>query len=131
MTYSERVSNLLATDPEVLRSAMLNAEYNTFISGCADKDDSKRVPYIGWYWRDVDWSDLEHIPVASCGEFIGFIMNNKWGYEQRYLTKDEAVKVVEIIDKAMENKGGLLSNIIAERDKHLKELWDYMQTLVI
>lgn len=48
----------------------------------------KAVPYIGWYWRDVDF-DADHcylgvIPSGADGNYkplVGFMENNKWGYD--------------------------------------------------
>lgn len=47
----------------------------------------KAVPYIGWYWRDVDF-DADHcylgvIPLGADDNdklLVGFMENNKWGY---------------------------------------------------
>lgn len=142
MTYLERLEQLKRASHEELLGMVLNDEYNDFVGQHADwkdgEDESfgkggKRVPYVGWYWRHVDWKDLEHIPIGDCGDFVGFMIRNKWDYPQRYLTRIEALDVIQIVDVAQAawNRGGLLSDLCKARDAELKKLWDYMQTLTV
>jgi hypothetical protein len=139
-TYSERKEQLSSRSKEWLEAAILDSEYNNFLSSRADyeKDEEdkhgagKRLPYIGWYWRHIVFSG-DRIPIGDCGDFIGFIANNKWDYPDRYLTPEEKDKVLEIIDEAMRlnSQGGLGSEILANTEAKLDELWDYLQTLTI
>lgn len=136
-TYMERKASLAAASREWLEAAILDETYNRFLSSVADfaegDGDGKRVPYIGWFWRHITFSQPTHIPIGDCGEFIGFMANNKWDHPERKLTADEANRVISIIDDAMQanNAGGCVDKIVAKRDAILRELWDYMQTLKI
>lgn len=104
--------------------------YNAFCSENADNRDrphGKAIPYLGWFWRDIDFTGPP-IPIGKCthpGEgapFVGFMVNNKWGYPERNLTEGERLQVIAYLDKAMELEG-------EDKDAALMELWDYMQTL--
>lgn len=89
-----------------------NAPLNELVAEFSDFDDGevdprwfgKRVPYIGWYWRDIDFEN-ERYYIGDCGEFIGFMENNKWGYPERMLTPDEARQVSQIVAEADACKG--------------------------
>lgn len=139
-TYSERKEQLSSRPKEWLEAAILDSEYNRFLSLHADYDKhdwgkhdcGKRLPYIGWYWRHIEFSG-DQIPIGDCDEFIGFMANNKWDYPERYLTQEEKDHVMSIIDEAMRlsSQGGLGSEIISNTEAKLDELWDYMQTLTI
>lgn len=132
-TYAERKARLASMPREWLEAAILDDQYNSFISNRADDGDDKRVPYIGWFWRHIAFSDPTRIPIGDCGEFIGFMANNKWDYPQRDLTADEAAHVIAIIDEAMRmnQQGGNLAEIEANTNSRLRELWAYMQTLKV
>lgn len=140
-TYKERKERLEQASPEFLRAAVLDSEYNDFLSSRADFKDGdtdphgsgKRIPYIGWFWRHIEFHDLTGIPIGDCGEFIGFMANNKWDYSERCLTLEEGEKVMEIIDEAMRlsQQGGNLDEIVKNTDDKLDELWGYMQTLKV
>lgn len=141
-TYAERKAKLESMPREWLEAAILDSEYNSFIAERADfppdsnedeRGHGKRVPYIGWFWRHIEFSNLTGIPIGQCGNFVGFMANNKWDYPERTLTAEEGAHVVAIIDEAMRlnQKGGELSKIAAETNSKLGELWDYMQTLSV
>jgi len=137
-TYEERKKKLSEMPKEYLEAAILDSEYNHFLSARADYEGDedkhgcgKRLPYIGWYWRHIEFSG--DIPIGDCGDFIGFMANNKWDHPERDLTEEEKVEVLRIIDEAMElsSKGGALNEIVENTNNKLDELWDYMQTLTI
>jgi hypothetical protein len=123
---------------------VLNNYYNQFLSDVSDYNESekdvednkyrygKRIPYIGWYYRHMDFMSGK-LPIGNCDEFIGFMVRNKWEYPERYLTEEEFDNVMNIIDQAIEisNSGGVLTDVYNNRNKKLDELWDYMQTLKI
>jgi hypothetical protein len=139
-TFDERKKKLEEADPAWLRACILDGEYNNFLADRADfdKDEEdprghgKRLPYIGWYWRHLQFSD-GHLPIGDCGDFIGFIANNKWGHPQRDTTPEEFARIMELIDAAMlENQeGGSLDEIVKKTHAKLDELWDYLQTLEV
>jgi hypothetical protein len=138
--YSEKKKVLSDMAKEKLESIVLDDQYNQFLSDKAnfDKDDEdphgqgKRLPYIGWFWRSLDFSS-GLIPIGNCGDFIGFIANNKWDYPERYLNETEFSKVMDYIDKSIEEsqKGGCLADIVKNTNDQLTHLWEYIQTLTI
>jgi hypothetical protein len=142
-TYDERRARLEAASRDWLEAAILDAEYNDFLRSRADfrdqdPDDNvrghgKRLPYIGWFWRHIEFSDLTRIPIGDCGDFVGFMANNKWNYPERYMTEDEARGAIAIIDEAMRlnQQGGSLGEITDTTNTKLAELWDYVQTLAV
>lgn len=132
-TYAERKAALAAMPREQLEASILDGQYNNFLSSRADDEDDKRIPYIGWFWRYIQFSNPTSIPIGDCGEFIGFMANNKWDHPERYLTLEESEKVIAIIDEAirLSQQGGILADIEAATNAKLRELWDYMQTLAI
>lgn len=49
----------------------------------------KAVPYIGWFWREVDFDAEGYEFGVIPGEFIGFMENNKWDYGYTRKTSPE------------------------------------------
>jgi hypothetical protein len=130
----ERIADL---DKDDLVKLIVNNRLNEFVSTYADYKDNevtphgvgKRVPYIGWYWRAVDFVG-GNIPIGDCGQFVGVMANNKWDYNERMLTPDEAAQVTAIVWKAKElsEQGGELNEIIRGTKAELEKLWDLFQT---
>lgn len=98
------------------------------------EDSGKVVPYIGWFWREVDFEkpfQLGYCPEQSgqdTGEivtegvrhgFVGFMRNNKWFYPEWMVTEEQrkeiVARLVGIIDKPTQKK--------------FQNFFDYMQTL--
>jgi hypothetical protein len=112
--------------------------YNNFLREWADYDiteddphgHGKRVPYIGWFWRDVDFAE-RRIPLGHCGDFIGFMRSNKWNHPERVATPGEFAKIIEIIDGAIaeSKKRGSREDVRENVNVELTKLWAYMQTL--
>ncbi len=145
-TYAERREKLAAFDKSFLEAAILDAEYNEFLSSRADfpfnqeanlrdsqrdrRGHGKRLPYVGWYWRHLEFSDGA-LPIGDCGQFVGFMANNKWDYPERLTTPEEFACIMAIIDAAMvlNEKGGELTEITDTTLAKLDELWDYLQRL--
>lgn len=136
--YAKRKSTLAAAKREWLEAAILDSEYNDFLRERADFKDGdaddqhghgKRLPYIGWFWRHLNFSEGS-LPLGDCGSFIGFMPNNKWDYPERDTTPDEFAAIMRIIDEAMaaNEQGGDLSKIIASTNAKLDELWSLLQT---
>jgi hypothetical protein len=140
-TYKEKKAHLTSFKKDQLMAEILDDHYNGFLSDYADVKDrdvdvhghGKRIPYIGWYWRYVNFSRPTSIPIGNCGAFIGFMANNKWDYPERNLTEEEAMKVIAIVDEAIKinRAGGNLKEIEESTHKKLDEIWDYMQTLEV
>lgn len=139
-TYAERKEKLSKMSREYLEAAILDSEYNEFLRARADyhvdehdkHNHGKRLPYIGWFWRHLEFSDGT-LPIGDCGQFIGFIANNKWNYSERLTTSDEFARIMTIIDEAMalNQQGGLMKEIVDNTNAKLDELWDYLQTLEV
>lgn len=51
------------------------------------EDTGKALPFIGWYWRNVDFD--EPITLGDCKMFTGFMENNKWGYPEWAVTPEQ------------------------------------------
>lgn len=146
-TVAEALAKVAEYGHEQLVSLVINSHLNRWVSDHADdrgegqglevllthNESGKNVPYIGWVWRSVEFVG-GRIPVADCGDFIGFCENNKWGYDQRDLTDDEQADVVALVWKAKrasEDRGGNSDEIAAAVAAVLDELWEYMQALRI
>ncbi len=106
----------------------MNSEtLNKKISELCDRDDlaiigGKCIPYIGWYWRDVDFDAKTYQFGIITGGYMGFMENNKWGYEStRDLTPKEWETVKKLLVKAVENP----------TKETTSRVWDYIQTGVI
>lgn len=143
----EARKSLLEYEKEDLVHLLINTRYNDFISRLANYSEGedpqepelangfphgKRAPFIGWFWRNTDFS-RKKISIGDSGEFIGIMENNKWGYPERLLTEEEADKVIEIVERAMraDEQGGDVSEITKNTRRELEKLWAYMQTLKI
>lgn len=139
-SYTERKEKLASFPREFLENAILDSEYNKFLRSRSDyhKDErdkhghGKRLPYIGWSWRHLGFSSGS-LPLGDCGQFVGFMPNNKWDYPERETTPEEFATIMKIIDEAMvaDQQGGDVSKIIKNTNAKLDELWDYLQGLSI
>lgn len=137
---TDAIKSLNNRRKEDLVGLLFNDHLNRFVADYADiKQDAedkhgyaKRIPYIGWFWRATDWF-TPSISIGDCGDFIGVMENNKWGYPERFLTKDEAAKVLAIVWEAknLSEKGGSLDQIKKETFSKLDELWPLFQTFKI
>ena len=119
-----------------LASMIINDQLNDLVAKYADYDDDesgnawgKRVPYVGWFWRYVNFVDADFV-IGDCVDFVGFMENNKWGYRQRRLTPEEASLVVGIVCEAyrLNHQGGNMAEIIGATKAKLEELWPLLQS---
>lgn len=103
---------------------------NWLLAALADNEDfvvkglsqhGKTLPYIGWYWRVVDFT--ERISLGDCGAFVGFMENNKWDYAEWAVTDEQDAEIkrllVKVVDRYQENN---------DRQRTLQDLYDYIQT---
>lgn len=142
MNYIEQRREALGDrTKDALVDELINRDLNGLVGRYADfeNDDGdveadpyghgKRVPYIGWFWREVDFANGVYV-IGACSEYIGFMENNKWGYPQRRLIPSEAAQVTEIVCAAYERNhaGGNLAEIIANTKAKLAELWPVLQS---
>lgn len=78
-----------------------------------------KFPYMGWYWRTVDFSRIR-LGKVECGT-TGFMENNKWSYDEYECTPEESKIIKDIcVDIVLDN------NIDMEKRKRLI---DYFNTL--
>jgi hypothetical protein len=106
-----------------------NAAFNSAVGAIANFDEGvtdprgygKRVPYIGWYWRPPDFVGRA-ISIGDCGDFIGVMENNKWGYPERFMTREEADKFIGYLERATSGP---------DNAAILDACWDWMQTLEV
>lgn len=139
-TYAERKNAVAGWDRALIEACIIDGEYNDFLRSRSDYGDGdadkhghgKRLPYIGWYWRHLPFASGA-LPLGNCGSYIGFMANNKWGYDERDTTAEEFASIMVIIDEAMRlnEQGGDLSKIVERTHAKLDELWDYLQTLEV
>ena len=85
------------------------------------EDSGKSIPYVGWYWRDVDFNNVILGDCQSGQGFIGFMENNKWGYAEINLTRDESRAIRKML-KSIVRKGA------KDIKKKLQTLFDHLQT---
>lgn len=109
--YNEAVENIRELTKAQLEAAVINEFYNDWCRNNSDPGSggpSKTIPYMGWFWRDMDFAgkdftvaDNQTGDYAEDNHFIAFCENNKWGFDQRQMTPDEAVTFINFIDAAM------------------------------
>ncbi len=122
---------LLEESREELARALFNERYNAFCRRWADTEDGeKRIPYMGWFWRDVDfWS--RRIPLGFGQSLVAFMEKNKWDHYSRLATVEEVEAIMAALDEAMacSLQGGVVTEAIEATNRALKRLWDWMQEL--
>jgi len=67
----------------------------------------KPIPFIGWWWRSVDWDAEMHwlgvIP-SECNDggppLVGFMENNKWGYPEIEVYGTEWACIRQLVEAA-------------------------------
>jgi len=97
-------------------------ELNTKINALCDKwecskepapyecfDSGKVVPYIGWFWRHVNFDtetyELGIIPIGADGNerpLVGFMENNKWGHPYIKVNKEDWAEIKRLLWFAVE-----------------------------
>ena len=122
------------------KEALVDWVYNTWCSANSNDSDyensqfenGKKIPYIGWFWRDTGFFN-KVIYIGSADGYIGVMENNKWDYPKRRMSKEEVDKFIELLDAAIEagNAGGILAEILENQDKKFIALCEWMQGLKI
>ena len=104
---------------------MNSKELNIAIAKICDRDDlaiqgGKCIPYVGWFWREVDFDTSGYNFAIIPDEFQGFMENDKWGHDiTRRTTPEEWAEIKKLLVAAVENP---------TRDT-TKAVWDYIQTI--
>jgi hypothetical protein len=87
----------------------------------------KIIPYIGWFWRNIDF-DADSVWLGVLPEYksqfekndkvrCGFMENNKWGYEEFEVKGSEWQHLKELIIIALKN----------QTEDNFRRIDDYMQ----
>lgn len=102
-----------------------NFKVNQFLRSCSDSDEfdtghGKALPYLGWFWRDTPIYGPYRPSIGHCGDFIGIMENNKWGYNERQMTEEELIQFKVLINELHSAK---------DRGIVLKKIWDWFQGL--
>ena len=103
---------------------MTSAELNAGIVSICDRDDlavdGKTIPYVGWFWREVDFDAPAYEFGVIPGEWQGFMENNKWGYGySRRTTPAEWANI----------KALLAAAILAPSREACRAVWDAIQAV--
>jgi hypothetical protein len=110
------------------------ADYNGIHPAIAYRSNrhDKRIPYIGGYWRDLDFAN-KHILIADCGEFIGVMVKDKWSFPQRQMTQQEIDTFISHLERVFAAIDTLPDPSVPSVDIEMlfDELWDWFQTLEI
>jgi len=104
------------------QATMTSAEMNEALHNLEEEplfETGKAVPYIGWFWRDVDF-DAETYSFGICrstgtaingmiledpSTFVGFMENNKWDYAYtRDTTPEEWWNIKSLIASYLTSK---------------------------
>ncbi len=91
-----------------------------------DAFGGKPVPYIGWYWRLVDFDNFDRrFGVMPASEnldnipLVGFMENNKWGYRSVRATEEQWKEIRRLLEIAADEPS----------DGNLKAVNDAIQSL--
>ncbi len=147
--YKDAWNFLHTVDKNDLAAIIINERYNNFLARYADYNENefpvepnitngsnhgKRLPYMGWYWRSINFADGK-IPIGfdrmNDRDYVGFMANNKWDYHERYLTDDEFTHLMVLIDDAMRinEEGGDINELHRKKMAALETIYPWMQTL--
>lgn len=68
----------------------------------------KALPYIGWFWRTVNFDATDGYYFGLCPNpkgtmNVGFMENNKWDYSYVYANADEWKKIKDALRVVAEN----------------------------
>lgn len=125
------------------KEALINELYNRRVASLADfesdekvYDDTgtgKRIPYIGWFWRDADFVNAQ-ITIGRTGNgYIGVMGNNKWGYPEREMTEQEASTFIDFLEAAFAERSKIdtTKEHTTRSEKIFAEMRAWFQSLVI
>lgn len=115
---------------------MTSEELNQRVKQVCDEVDvfeafgGKCIPYIGWYWRDVDFDAETYrfgvIPDGD-GSLIGFMENNKWGYSRVEADETEWAEIKQLLVEAVTDstveKLGTVNSAIQTLGRKVNRVW--------
>lgn len=100
-TLNEMIDEMLAEDERFVIKGL--------------ESTGKCIPYIGWYWRCVDFA---RVRLGDCGSFIGFMENNKWEYPEWSVTEEQTKSI----------RAQLCEIVTEPTQAKLQRFFDYIQT---
>lgn len=88
------------------------------------ESSGKCIPYIGWFWRQVDfdseiWLGYTDETGFDFPMFVGFMENNKWGYPEFKCTPEQTDQIKSLLVEAVESPC----------NETLQKAFDYIQSL--
>jgi hypothetical protein len=83
----------------------------------------KAIPYIGWYWRDLNFT--KRFQVGECN-FIGFLSTNIYRHKEWKVTENERKRTVVMIREMMEAWPNITDE---QRTEMLKRFFGLIQGL--
>ena len=92
------------------------------------------IPFAGWYWRDVDFFRPRGVTIADVGyDGTRVCQNNKWDYEERWLTDEEQATFRDLVWAAWQEsrKGGSLDAIEKATEAALVKAGEFIESLVV
>jgi hypothetical protein len=138
MTFAEIKAASESWTAEQMRKVLINEHYNRFCRDHAEppkeREDEflhgKAIPYMGWFWRSVDFAG-KRIPIGFSGGYVAIMANNKWDHHERYLTEAEADQLLALLDAAIieSRQGGELSEIQRKTWDAVAKIGPWMQGL--
>jgi hypothetical protein len=145
--YVQAIEKLNGLGISELIETIINDRYNNFLRELADYKDGetpidpavangiahgKRIPYMGWFWRAVDFANKDiTIGFDDSSKYVGIMENNKWYYDERKLTDVEVDHLLQLIDNAMRinERGGDVDQIIKDTKHAIELIYPWMQGL--
>ena len=75
----------------------LAKEFNELVDKLEKFTEMKIVPYLGWYWRDIDEDDANNLPLSfPRGENFWWVdIPGKWDFPHYHCTKKESQLILE------------------------------------
>jgi len=65
----------------------------------------KCLPYIGWYWREVDFDQETYTFGVLPGKKprLAFMENNKWGYDSVHCPSQDWQEIKKLLEDVVQN----------------------------
>ncbi len=99
---------------------MTSKELNDKIDEICDNSElyecfgGKSIPYIGWFWRNVNFDTKTHTfgimdieneddEPSSSIRIVGFMENNKWDYDEKVCPEELWEEIKDLLEWAVEN----------------------------
>jgi hypothetical protein len=117
-----------------LNRLISNFDQSDLFSHLAGKgEDVRPVPYVGWYWRSVDFFEPRGVTIADGPNGVGVCQSNKWDYDDRDLTDDEQATFLNLVwqAKVANSRGGNLAEINRETAEALIRAGEFIESLAV